>query len=127
MARVLIVDDDQIIRHICMEYLSQLGHLGDVAEDGVGAIEKLNAQSFDLVISDLAMPNKGGLELIHELRSANSECRIVAMTAGSRGSYAYYQDSAERSGIDGFLKKPFSYMDFEVVVNQALSTLESGE
>jgi len=83
MARILIVDDDPICRAIAGEALSAAGHDCQEAEDGDVALERLQSESVELVLTDLLMPNKEGIETIMEIRKHWPMVKIVAMSGGS--------------------------------------------
>lgn len=107
MARVLIVDDDPICRAVVAEALSQAGHACEEAEDGDVALERLRAAPADLVITDMLMPNRDGIETILELRKRWPATRIIGMSAGS--SYVgpdQLLGMAGRLGADATLVKP---------------------
>src|SRR5438128_1905492 len=65
--RILVVDDERVIREILSDFLSVEGYVVRTVEDGVEAIKELQRRSYNLVISDLKMPNMGGLELIERI------------------------------------------------------------
>ena len=67
-ARILVVDDEKVIREILADFLSMEGYVVHAVEDGAQALEELKRRSYDLVISDLKMPNMGGLELLEQDR-----------------------------------------------------------
>ena len=62
--RILVVDDEKVIREILADFLNMEGYVVHTVEDGVEALKELHRRSYNLVISDLKMPNMGGLELI---------------------------------------------------------------
>nr|HID58428.1 response regulator [Desulfobacterales bacterium] len=64
MKRILVVDDDPDILHIISEILSEAGYAVDTIQDGQGAIERLKVEFYDLVITDLNMPEVGGMEVL---------------------------------------------------------------
>ena len=66
-ARILVVDDEKVIREILADFLSMEGYVVHAVEDGVEAMKELKKRSYNLVISDLKMPNMGGLELIAKI------------------------------------------------------------
>ena len=63
-ARILVVDDEKVIREILADFLSMEGYVVHTVEDGATALERAQKRSYDLVITDLKMPNMGGLELL---------------------------------------------------------------
>lgn len=84
MARVLIVDDDEISRQVYAQMLSEAGHEVEEAEHGGKAIEKLELRAFDLALIDLLMPVREGVETIIEARRRWPALQIIAMSAGAR-------------------------------------------
>ena len=69
MPTVLIVDDEELIRNLIRKSLTRIGYKVIEAENGIEAIELLKGKSIDLLISDLVMPRKGGLEVIMEINN----------------------------------------------------------
>ncbi|WP_277792781.1 response regulator [Caulobacter endophyticus] len=107
MGRVLIVDDDELSRQVYGHALSEAGHEVEEAEHGGKAIEKLEIRSFDLVLIDLLMPVREGVETIIEARQRWPTTRIIAMSAGARRlSPGGVLDMALGLGADEALIKP---------------------
>lgn len=86
-ARVLVVDDQAIIREGVARYLSRQGYGVETAKDGIDGLEKLEKKAadpltaFELLITDLNMPNLGGVELIHAIRNRQLHLKIIALSA----------------------------------------------
>src|SRR5215475_2597249 len=78
--RILIVDDEKVIREILSDFLAMEGYVVRAVEDGVAALKELRLRPYDLVISDLKMPNMGGLELLEQIAEQNLEVLTVIMT-----------------------------------------------
>ena len=78
--RILVVDDEQVIRDMLADFLSMEGYVVETAEDGVAATERLEAHPFDLVLSDLKMPRMGGIALIDAIALAAPQAVTVIMT-----------------------------------------------
>src|SRR5687768_9946552 len=78
--RILVVDDEKVIREILSDFLSLEGYLVRAVEDGAEALKELQRRSYNLVISDLKMPNMGGLELIERITSLQIPVLTVIMT-----------------------------------------------
>jgi DNA-binding response OmpR family regulator len=81
MARILIIDDEEYIRSAVRSTLSDGGHEIREANDGESGLRMFRESRPDLVITDIMMPGKGGLEVIPEMREADSEVKIIAMSA----------------------------------------------
>ena len=80
MAKILLIDDDEGMRRWTSYFLNKAGHDASTAEDGQPGIELARKTDFDLVITDIFMPEKEGLETIMELKKEHPHLPIVAMT-----------------------------------------------
>ena len=85
MARILVVDDEEGIRTLLRNILVREGHHVTTAADGVEALQVVDTQPVDLVITDLIMPEKEGVETISELRKRFPAVKIIAMSGGGMG------------------------------------------
>ena len=124
--RILIVDDDEKLATLLQESLRTLGEGYDVVTAGGTdeALAKVSKRSFDLVITDLMMPEVDGLQLLEALKAINPSIVTVAMTAfDSREIRA----QAKRFGIYRYLAKPFSVHEFRQCVIDAFKEAEQGQ
>lgn len=107
--KVLLVDDDDLIRQLIVHWLSRKGHEVLQAENGMEATKLLSADRVDLLITDLAMPDCNGLELIARARQIQPGVRIVAISGGGK-----YLESirgtnlAAEMGVNALVIKPFT-------------------
>lgn len=110
MATILLVEDDEGVRDILHKTLVAAGHDVEDAENGAVALAAYRRQPRDLVITDLVMPEKNGLETIMELRRLNPAVKIIAISGGGRnlGLGELYLDSARLFGAGKILAKPFT-------------------
>src|SRR4051812_37074326 len=108
MATILVADDDPGTRGIVEKILIRDGHTVSVASDGRQTLRLLDATVFDLLITDLVMPDVEGLEVLRTLRKRPTRPRIVVMSGGVRGSAAPYLEIAAGLGADATLQKPFA-------------------
>ena len=110
MARILLVDDDDAIRGMLRKMLMSAGFEVEEAANGNVAVAAYCRQPSDLVITDLVMPEKDGLETIMELRRLDPAVKIIAMSGGGRslGPGERYLESARTFGALRVLSKPFS-------------------
>jgi len=106
MARILIADDDPILRALVCDMLGEFDHVVEEAADGQQAVDLLRAQPFDLLIVDMLMPNKDGLEVIMETRGAGLTLPIIAITSGGRMDAPSLLKPAKVLGADDVLPKP---------------------
>jgi CheY-like chemotaxis protein len=95
MASILLVEDDDQLRTMLKSILTNSGYEVWDAPNGSRACHLYDQQSFDLVITDLVMPEKDGLEVIIELRRTNQDVRIIAMSGTGPGSGELYLRVAE--------------------------------
>jgi two-component system chemotaxis response regulator CheY len=107
MATILAVDDSASMRQMVSFTLKSAGHTVTEAVDGVDALGKAKAQSFDLVISDVNMPNMDGIALIKELRTLPSFkfTPILMLTTESTGDK---KSEGKSAGATGWIVKPFN-------------------
>ncbi len=112
--RVLLVDDNPVNRRVAQLALQKLGMTVELAVDGVGALEALEQERFDLVLMDLQMPRMDGLEAARSHRRrgepAGRRTPIIALTANA---LAADRQRAIDSGMDDFLAKPVALKDLE--------------
>jgi CheY-like chemotaxis protein len=120
--RILLVEDDDAVREILRKALVAAGHEVDEASNGDVALAAYRRQAADLVITDLVMPEKDGLETIMELRRIDPAVRIVAMSGGGRtlGPGQLYLESARALGARQILSKPFTVGALLKAVAEAL-------
>lgn len=107
MSKILVVDDESHVREILERILGNAGHEVYTAPDGQVALEMARERSFDVVITDLIMPEVEGIETIRELLSLDSRPKIIAMSGGGRVGPVDYLAAAESLGADASIAKPF--------------------
>lgn len=117
MAKLLIVDDDLSLRQFLTIFLRKEGHEIDVASNGERALETLESQSFDVVLTDLRMPRMGGLDLLSEMRERGINSQVIVMTAFSTTETAL---EAMRRGAYDYIVKPFQLDSVRVVIEKCL-------
>ena len=120
MLKVLVVDDDILVRNSMKVALESLHLDVATANDGAQALEYVSYHTVDLVITDIIMPNKDGIEIILDLQKINPDIKIIAMTGGGRfGSHNYLEIAAEL-GASYILKKPVSFDKLKEVIDNLL-------
>lgn len=122
---VLVVDDDKQILKVLQMYLNNMGCFANIvlAQDGITASNKLNNQKFDLILLDLNLPKKSGLEIIKEIaenkRSVNALKNIIVVSG------TLEKDKIEKIlgfGVKHFLVKPFDEEHFQEKVLKVMTT-----
>jgi len=104
LKRVLVVDDDEVLRNMLIDTLSSLDYLPVAAEDGEKAWQILQQEHFDLIITDIKMPCMDGISLMKKIKEKELKTPVIMITAYS---IAYPEDKALTKGADGYLAKPF--------------------
>jgi DNA-binding NtrC family response regulator len=119
MARenILVVDDEPDMRDALTAALRREGLCISTAANGIEALEKVQGQPFDLIITDVRMPRMGGLALLQELKRTSATMPVVMMTG-----YGRIEDAVEamKAGAFDYLLKPFSLEDLKATVTKAL-------
>lgn len=108
MPTILLVDDDEEFRTILGESLRRAGYEVREAGDGHQGLKLYREQAADLIITDLIMPEKEGLEMIREVRRLRPDVKIIAISGGSRDGSADYLKIAKAFGARQVLAKPFT-------------------
>jgi len=118
-ATILVVDDEEGIRLLFRQTLEEAGYQVLVACDGGEALAVAHHCRIDLVVTDLVMPGKEGIETIQALRLEQPEIKIVAVSGAFGGTFLQI---AKRLGADATLKKPVSSSDLTATVRAVLLT-----
>jgi CheY-like chemotaxis protein len=123
VARILVVDDEEMDRVLLQTILESAGHELLFASDGEGALQLLQDEEVDLVVTDLAMPDFNGLRFIKEIRDLGLLHPVVAIS----GWAADQLDLAERYGADATLFKPIDGNALLKIVHEILKLPEIKE
>ena len=103
---ILIVDDSESIREVVTATLENVGYKVIAAIDGVDAMTHINGYHLDLVITDLNMPNKDGIELIRDIRAVEAY-KFTPILLLTTESQAEKKKEAKEAGATGWIVKPF--------------------
>lgn len=114
---ILSVDDDMEMLDLLHEVVSQLGHDSMTAVDGVDALEKLEENQFDIVITDISMPRMNGIELTKRIKADLEDTDVLVVT-GYQEEYKY-TDVIE-IGASDFISKPFNINELEAKINRII-------
>jgi DNA-binding response OmpR family regulator len=120
MARILIIDDEAGVRATLSLALQASGHETLEAANGRLGLELFARERVDLVITDILMPEKEGIETIIELRQRRPDLKIVAISGGGRSQNKDYLVNATHLGADATLRKPFSMAKLAQVIDACL-------
>ena len=120
MTKILVIDDDEQVLGILRSYLSTQSFDVETARNGVEGQRMYRENPADLVISDIVMPEKEGLETIQELKLDYPNVKIIAMSGGGRIGTEDYLRVAELHGARRILRKPFKLADVLGLVQSLL-------
>jgi DNA-binding NtrC family response regulator len=117
--RILIVDDEDVIREVVRRTLSRLGHTVDTAGNAESALELFGDGGYDLIYTDIMMPGMSGIDLLKEIKSRDPDVEVIIMTG-----YAALETAIEaiREGAFDYLHKPFE--DLEEITRRTQQALE---
>ena len=115
--KILIVDDESSSRKILAQELSYRGYAVDTADDGAGALSKVDSTRPDLILLDYMMPNLSGLDVLRELRKKEDDTPVVMITAYGTVDRAV---QAMKEGAYDFIARPFEPDHIAMVVQKAL-------
>ncbi|WP_161539604.1 response regulator transcription factor [Paramagnetospirillum kuznetsovii] len=122
MSRILIVEDTKLMRDSLVDVLEAAGHLAVTADNGALAVEMVEGgASFDVIVTDIIMPEMDGIQTILELQTMLPAARIIAISGGSaRLEKTQGLETAQRLGAVAVLEKPFEVDAFLAAVEAAL-------
>ncbi|MBU8870187.1 MAG: response regulator [Gemmatimonadales bacterium] len=121
-ARILLIEDDKVTRDVLKIILENAGHKVTEAANGVEGCHYYRQEATDIVITDIVMPEKEGLETIRELRRDFPHVKIIAISGGCRGTAEKYLHLAESLGADIKLKKPILSAELLDATSRLLQT-----
>ncbi len=120
MAKILVIDDDMVIRDLIVEILEENGFEVLNAPDGRRGVEAFLSEHPDLVITDIMMPHKDGIETIMDIHRSEPRAKIMAISgAGGRMSFDVLKVALKLGACDA-MKKPFKATDLIAHVHQIL-------
>jgi DNA-binding NtrC family response regulator len=124
---ILVADDEDSIRSLLEHFLKSAGHKVVIVSNAREACEEMTKQNFDLVITDVLMPEGDGLDLITELKKVQPNARILAMSGGGRyleGSD--YLKLAKGLGAHSAMMKPFTWQQLQDAIKEILEAPPGG-
>jgi DNA-binding NtrC family response regulator len=127
MQRILIIDDDHHILLMIKKMLERAGYEVDLASNGNEGLELFKRIQADLVITDIIMPEKEGLETIREMKRIRPDLKIIAMSGGGKISADNYLETAKIFGASRVLEKPFSQKTMVMAVIDLLGVSSGGD
>jgi len=115
---LLVIDDEKLVRWSIQQSMEKEDFKVVSSADGNDAIEKIQKERFDVIITDLVMPGMNGLEVARRAREIHPETKIIMMTA--HGSLLDRQE-AQKVGVTNFINKPFQVNEVKAIVSRLIS------
>ncbi len=126
-SRILVIEDDAEIRTLLSVLLKRAGYLVEVAGDGTAGIHAFRTNPADLIITDLVMPGKEGLETIVDLNREFPDLKIIAISGGGVDGQDNYLNAARLCGASMTFRKPFINRELIEGVNNLLLDVDNTE
>ncbi len=121
MGKIIIIDDEPYILLMLKKMLERAGHEVDLASNGKQGMEIFEKENADLVITDIIMPDKEGLEIILEMKKQRPDLKIIAISGGGRISPESYLECATHFGASRVFQKPFKQKELVSAVNELIA------
>ena len=123
MARILVIDDEELIRETIRMKLEQSGHEVIEAGNGVEGLLALEQHAVDLVVTDIIMPEQEGIETIRRIRDRDPHVGIIAISGGGRTRNFGFLEFAKKLGANSALSKPFTGTQLLALVEDTLERI----
>jgi CheY-like chemotaxis protein len=124
MARVLVVDDETLVRGVVGRMVAKADHEVHEASDGVEAVERVREGDYDVVLLDINMPEMNGIEVISKLRDIAPELPVVAMSGGGLLPKSLLLANANLLGASETIEKPFKPEELVATIERALASCD---
>ena len=122
MTNILVVDDEAPVRNLLKDVLEKEGYTVFTAETGVKASTIYDSNDIDLIITDLVMPEKGGIDLIMELKKKEPNIKVIAISGGGGITGRFdYLPIAKLVGASEIISKPFQVTEIRAQVAKMLA------
>jgi two-component system response regulator (stage 0 sporulation protein F) len=121
--RVLVIEDDDQLRRFLSEVLRKYGAQVESAVNGKQGLDMARAESFDLVFTDIFMPEMDGFEFILNVRKIKLDVKIVAVSSGGRHGFLEVLEQMKALGAIDVLEKPFRLVELEQVLKNVVALM----
>lgn len=121
---ILLVDDDEGVCHSFSRLLEKRGYRVDSLKSAIDAIKSLKKSQYDILLTDLKMPEMDGIELLKEARKIDPDLGVIIMTG--YGEIASYLKAMDLGAVE-YLNKPIKINDLEIIIRKLVSELKGNE
>ena len=121
MTKILVIDDDALVRTTLEYLLRDAGYEIATAEDGVRGMAMFRSEQPDLVITDIIMPEQEGIQTINEMRKAKPDAKIIAISGSGRIGNVDFLKMARSLGAMDIVSKPFNADELLTIVENCLA------
>ena len=125
MAKILIIDDDPTILGVFKRFLEAKGHSVDVAANGQEGLDIVSKTPMDLIVTDIMMPDKDGLEVLIDMRKDHPDVPVIAISGGMHVMPIDFLPLAKKFGACKVLYKPIELEDLHAAIEEALEGCRS--
>ena len=115
--KILVIDDEEIIHHLLQDSLSDRGYTVTTAQSGSEALKKIKEEPYDVVITDIRMPDISGIRILEEVKESHPRIMVIVMTGFASVETA---QEAIRLGAYDYVTKPFEMEEIDFAVNRAV-------
>jgi YesN/AraC family two-component response regulator len=122
MQKILIIDDEPHILMMLKKMMEKAGYEAELASNGKEGMELFQKSPSDLVITDIIMPEKEGLETIREMKRLHPKLKIIAMSGGGKISAENYLETASIFGANRIIQKPFAQHEMVSAVKELMAS-----
>jgi two-component system, chemotaxis family, chemotaxis protein CheY len=122
MPKILVIDDDPLVRNTILRILRSSGFEVLSADDGVRGMKAFRSETPDLVITDIIMPEQEGIQTIMQMRRERPDAKIIAISGGGRIGNADFLSMARSLGADDIVSKPFTPAQLVSRVTECLAS-----
>jgi len=127
MPHILVIDDEVQIREVLRTVLERVGYTVSEASNGLEGLTIFAGGGIDLVVTDIIMPEKGGIDTIMDLRRDFPKSKIIAISGGGMCGEVSYLDMAIGVGADRAIGKPFVLDDFLAAVEELIAQTDAAQ
>lgn len=118
--RILLIDDDKILAAAIQRALQEMNYSVTLASNGIQGVEWMESESFDLVISDVLMPDMDGIEVALYMHKAKKNIKLIMMSGGGKIESDFYLHVASKLGANYVIPKPFSMEQLKMLITNLL-------